>query len=488
MKNNLIRASGILGIVLGVAAPVIISIYPTRTLLNTALAGIALILLLVFFVFHYEAFKAFSRKRSTHLGLNSILMIVLFLFIAVVFNLIARQHYFRLDLSSTASYSLAPQTRNVVRKLDSELMITVFSQEGSPAFRKAEDLLEGYRYLNKNIIYSVLDLDRAPLLAKQYGVSRYDSVVVKDGGNPVVAQGISEETITNAIIKATRKTRKSIYFITGHGERDPKGTGREGMSKAAGRLNAVGYDTPALLLGAVPEDADLLVIAGPKGGYSTDELRKLEEFLSKGGRLLVLSDPGYDITPITGKAGIGLDDAIILDPSSNLDGKDERVPLVSVYPESPVTRDFKMSSAFPGVAPVITGSRTTEYEYFTLVGSSQQSRLSRSGKGADEPGQHVIGAVAIARKGKAVVMVFGDSDFASNAFFDVAGNGNLFLNAVNWMAGEEELVSILPGKDDFVPLYLTPEQGKGIMYLSVLGIPLTVFGFGFLIWVRRRKL
>ncbi len=494
MRNNLIRISGVLGIVLGIAAAVIISIYPSKTLLNTALAGIALILLLVFFVFHYEAFKAFSRKRSTHLGLNSILMIVLFLFIAVVFNLIARQHYFRFDLSSTASYSLAAQTRSVVSKLDSELMITVFSQEGSTTFKRAGELLEGYRHLNKNIVYSVLDLDRAPLLAKEYGVSQYDSIVVKGEGGPVVVQGISEETITNAVIKATRRTAKNkkIYFITGHGERDPNGSGREGMSKAVSRLKSIGYEAHAMSLAAVkdvPEDAAVLVMAGPREKLSSDEAAKLDNFTARGGRLIALLESRYDPPEILVRAGINLRGGVVVDPSSNLGGKDEKIPLVSKYPDTPVTRDFKLSTVYPGAAPLLVGGKERDYEYFTVVSASPDSRLMKDGKLIPgEKGEHVIAAAAGSRKGKSILMAFGDSDFASNAFFDVLGNGNLFLNCVNWMAEEGELVSITPRKDDFIPLYITPEQGRVIMYASVLGIPLSVFGLGLFIWVRRRRL
>ena len=85
-------------------------------------------------------------------------------------------------------------------------------------------------------------------------------------------------------------------------------------------------------------------------------------------------------------------------------------------------------------------------------------------------------------------MVFGDSDFTSNAFLDVAGNGNLFLNCVSWMTGEGELVSIAPRKDDFVPLYLTPEQARALFSLCVIGVPLSVLIAGLFVWVRRRSL
>ena len=85
-------------------------------------------------------------------------------------------------------------------------------------------------------------------------------------------------------------------------------------------------------------------------------------------------------------------------------------------------------------------------------------------------------------------MVFGDSDFASNAFFDVAGNGNLILNCINWLVEQRDLVSLTPRIDDFLPLYLTPEQARALFYLCVIGIPLSVLAAGLFTWVRRRRL
>ncbi len=491
MRTNLIKISGILGLILGLTAVITVSTFPSRNLLNAILTGFALILLLIFFVFHFETFKTFSKKRSTQLGLNSILMIALFVFIAVVFNLMARQYYLRVDLSATSSYSLAPQTVNIVEKLESETRVTVFGQESSPTFKKAKELLEGYRYLNRNIVYSVVDLDRAPLLASDFGVNQYDSIVVKGKENSVVVQGIDEETITNAIIKATREIRKKIYFITGHGERDIKDNSRDGLSKALESLLSIGYEVYTLTLfsvEAVPDDADLLVIAGPREKFSKEDFIKIDKYMAQGGKLAAMFDPGYDASGISGKAGIRLRDTMVIDSSSNLSGKDEKVPLISSYPDTPVTRDFKLSTVYPGVAPLQVGGLERIYEYFTIVITSPNSRLMKDGKIINEEGEYVLAAVAGSREGKDIIMVFGDSDFASNAFFDVAGNGNLFLNSINWMAEEGELISITPRKDDFIPLYLTPGQSKAIMYVSVVCIPFSVFGLGLFIWWRRRRL
>jgi hypothetical protein len=202
---------------------------------------------------------------------------------------------------------------------------------------------------------------------------------------------------------------------------------------------------------------------------------------------MVMLDPGFDAAGISGLGGIWFDNSLVIDSSFNLGGRDEKIPLVSEYPETPVTENFTLSTVFPGVSALkVIGEKN--YQNFIFVKSSSSSRLLRNGEVAGTGGGYALAAASGQSDGNNAFMLIGDSDFASNAFFDVAGNGNLFLNCINWIAAEEDLISIAPRKDEFVPLYLTPEQGRVIMYVSVVGIPLSVFGLGLVTWWRRRRL
>ncbi|UCH80046.1 MAG: GldG family protein, partial [Nitrospiraceae bacterium] len=384
-----------------------------------------------------------------------------------------------------------PQTVQVVRQLGSTVHIRVFGQESSPSFNRAKKLLESYRYVSRNVMYSIVDLDRAPLLAKEFGIDQYDSIVVESSGNHVVVYGISEESITNGIIKATREIRKKIYFLTGHGENDIQDNGRNGMSRAVSRLSALGYELTTLVLGrgeAVPDDADLLVIAGPKERFSDQDLIKINKFITQDGKILGLFDPGFDPSPIIGGTGIQMLKGQITDPSSNLGGRDVMVPLVSSYPDTPITRNFTLSSVFPGVAPLETGAFPDVYEYFTIASTSPESTVIDEGIAVSGKGEHIIAAAAGSVSGKDIMVVFGDADFVTNAFFDVVGNGNFFLNSVNWILEEGDLISIIPQRDDFIPLYITPQQARVLFYISVIALPLSVFALGFNVWRKRKVL
>ncbi len=490
MKNVIPKISGLLGIVSGGASAVTAVLYPHKAGMNALFATLSLFLVLVFFISYFDVFMQFSRKRSTRMGLNSIVMICSFLFIIILANLIARQYYLRADWSSTARYSLSPQTKDVVRRLDHPVRVTVFSQENTAPYKKAIELLEGYRYVNPNIVFSVVDLDREPILAREHGIGRYNMAFVKGMTAEIVSEGIDEQTITNAIINVTRKTRQTVYFTSGHGEHDASSEGREGMSKAAARLTSIGYRVKALQISgidAVPADAGVVIIAGPRASFPVRDAKKLETFLSGGGKVLALLDPGYDPDLISGKAGIGLGAGIIIDPASNLGGRNEAVPLVSTYQESPATRDFRLSTAYPEAAPLQL-SKKKSYDYITIVQTPPTSRLVNRGKVIDSGGNYIMAAAAGSKNGRDILVVFGDSDFASNGSFAMEGNGNLFLNCVNWLAGEAELVSIAPTKDDFVPLYLAQGQNSLILVVSLVLLPGAVVFSGALVWWRRHRL
>jgi ABC-type uncharacterized transport system involved in gliding motility auxiliary subunit len=84
------------------------------------------------------------------------------------------------------------------------------------------------------------------------------------------------------------------------------------------------------------------------------------------------------------------------------------------------------------------------------------------------------------------VVVFGDSDFATNAYGGVPGNPNLFANAVSWLAQQENLIAIRPKAPDDRRVTMTARQQQMVAVTSVLVMPLLVFAAGIYTWWRRR--
>jgi hypothetical protein len=350
-------------------------------------------------------------------------------------------------------------------------------------------------YENKHIVYNLYDLDRVPVLAREMGVDSYETVVVENGERRLTGGGSDEMTITNLIIRATRDEEKWIYFLEGHGERSIRDEGRGGYSVAAEKLMETGFMVESFSLLAtkqVPVGADVVVVTSPVTAFSENEGETLAAWAKDGGRLMVLADDSDAANSLLPRLGLVVVEGALLDPI-NLGGDDLSVPLVSSYTDSPVTAGFGLSTVYPGAFALGkggTGKKGTEYLKFARTSERSWIDTDRDGKmGSDEKyGPHTVG-VMLQHKGTMASMVaFGDADFASNAFFNVAGNGNLFLNAVNWLADQSGLVSIIPGKAQFLPMYVTKEQSRIVFIAAVVFMPLVIVIAGIATWVLRRRL
>jgi len=431
------------------------------------------------------------RRRSTQLGLNTLLMILFFVGIVAIFNLIISRWYFRYDLSSTRSFTLSPQTGEVLRALDRDIEILAFIQATERNYKTVHALLDGYRYINYRIDYSIYDLDSVPALAQKYGIKDYDVFVITDGKKSLKGDGINERNLTNGIIRFTRKEEKKIYFIQGYGERRITDTHRGGISQAAQGLRDTGYDVRTLNLKAVqaiPEDAPVVVIAGPRAEYSEDDLQKIRRYLQNGRVILMVDHDGERMEPILMGYGLSLSKNIVVDEKNHLAGAGPSVPLVDEYPPSDITSNFNLTSFFPTTMAISRLSGLGMwYEYTEVIRTSKGSHVEDS-PGRDNGEQPVIGMMVRAKETGAILMVIGDSDFITNEYIDIAGNGNLFRNIVSYLAGETDIVSIEPVKTGFVPLYITDEEVKRITYIFGISLPLLILLSGGIIWLRRRRL
>jgi len=336
------RIIGITGFFLGVATIVIATVYPARTAEITILAIAASGLLIWFFISHFDVLRNFSSRRTAYLRLNTVLMIVFFIFIVTLLNLIANQYYFRYDYSTAKKYSLAPQSRVVAKNIDSEIKVMFFGIERSKEFKTMYNLLESYRYLNRNIVYEMYDLDRVPLIAKKYSVKDYNTIVVTRGDRVTADIGADEQTITNILIRATRERVLNIGYLTGHNEHPLREDSRSGYSRIAGMMEDLGYNVhPVNLLseGGVPWKTDVLIIASPEEALTDRENEMLLEYRKRGGKFLILINSPRQLRPFLGSLGLGVSKYPIYD-AQNVAGTDPSAPVVTKYYNSPVTRNF----------------------------------------------------------------------------------------------------------------------------------------------------
>jgi ABC-type uncharacterized transport system involved in gliding motility auxiliary subunit len=237
----------------------------------------------------------------------------------------------------------------------------------------------------------------------------------------------------------------------------------------------------------------VLVVAGPKAALLPQEIAAIRAYLEAGGHGLFMLDPFVrtGLEPVLRDYGIVADDNIVIDEASHF-WADVSAPAVSDYNRHQITRELPLTF-FPGTRSLSpTPERVPGTSVVPLVNSSKKS-WGQSNRvkiefteGRDEPGPMTMMVVALRREPRSRIAVVGDSDFATNSFFHIMGNGALFLNTVNFLAAQDSLIGIQPRTHDLPRINLTNRQMKGTVLLSMILVPAVVAVIGTAVWWRQR--
>jgi ABC-type uncharacterized transport system involved in gliding motility auxiliary subunit len=449
-------------------------------------------------------------------------MISLMALIVLVSGAISYRHNWRKDFTENKRHSLSEQTTNVLRDLDVDVKATAFVRQGGSDHEVLKTLFELYEYESKRIEVEIIDPDLNPGRAGEYEIGRYRPPVVffetKSGRETITI--IDEEQATNALIKLSRGAKKAVYFLTGHGERALESDADADMSAVKKLLEDKHYEPRELLLlraEAVPEDCAILVVGGPKKDLVESELDAMKGYIDRGGRMLFLIDPetAPSLGPFLEPYGITLGDDIVIDRLSRLFGGDYLMPIPTEYSAHPITSAFNIAPFFPVVRSVsaeeVPGARTS-WLLRTGERSWAETNIEALKRGEadldpdDTPGPISLAAVSeidapeptpdqaaeqapdrIGDDSKAAIVVFGDSDFVSNARINLSGNADLFMNVIYWLGREETLIAIPPRKKDSAPLVLSATEARMLFALPVFVLPGAVLAVGVFIFIRRSR-
>ena len=464
--------------------------------------------------------------RQARYGTLAGASVLVVLGILVAVNYIGARQNKRWDVTATKSFSLSDQTRQVLSKLDSPMQILVFAQE--PEFTRFQDKLKEYEYVSKQVSTQYIDPDKRPAVARQNAVQQYGTIVFNYNGRSERVTTDNEQDITNGIIKVVTGQQKKVYFTQGHGERDTEAAEPNGYNAIAGALGRENYTLDKVVLaqsGAVPDDAAVVVVAGPRADFFPGEIDALKTYLNKAGKLLLELDPPekVDSAPLTNLIALARDwgmdvgNNVVVDISGmgRLIGTDASVPVAANYPNHPITQAFKFLTAFPlarSVSPAPGGANGHFPQSFIETGdrswaeSDIKSLLTTGEVKLDETLGDKKGPVSIAAavtaplasaapkpgdapdapKPETRVAVIGDSDFAANSGIGIQGNRDLFMNTIGWLSQQESLIAIRPREADDRRLTLTATQQSNLMWLSLVIIPAFIFGTGVYTWWQRR--
>jgi hypothetical protein len=350
-------------------------------------------------------------------------------------------------------------------------------------------------------------------------------------GREAVFRG--EDALTSAIAELLDERRHRVYFVTGHGE-GSTGGGPSDYSTAADALRGMNFEAADLKLAearGVPDDADVVVIAGPTrpiptGGPGVDELKAIGDHLDRGGGLLVLLDnlvlnPGHSasgIERVLAGYGVGVrQDVVAAGPESVLVdlGSGRRVlntrgwtiGLPSAFHE--VSRPLAAHRAFLFQACCLEETRARKEGYMTWRllegddrswGEKDPSRSAAYDEDADLAGPTILALAVsasheegeLAVENPAKIVVFSDADFLSNQFMEspnyrYSANMSVFLNAVNWMVGRRENIGIEPKERQRRTAVITPRRRSRLFWGVVVGPAVLMVVLGIVVWRMRSR-
>ncbi len=480
-----------------------------------------------------DRMRSSGSRRAGKYGSNAILNAALSILILAALGFLSARYTHRFDVSETGVHTMSLQTTELLENLDENVSIMAFFTEAeAPPVR---DLLDRYDYASEQIDLRFVDPNAEPGLVESLEISSDDLArgVVRlslDTGEALSLTEFSEPAVTNAIRKLSMSTGKKVYFLTGHNERsiesgagsdspspfggasDPAGhvASPDAFDRAAQALRNETYEVETLLLATmaeVPADASALIIAGPTQRLFANEMETLRRYVEGGGSLFVAIDPRSqtDLYDLLEGWGILLGDDVVVDRALAVFGQ-ATTPIAGEYDgRHPITKLLREPTLFPRVRSVEV-DEAFRSGYTDLAKTGPESWAERdleawrtTGR-AEYGAEDLLGPVPIAIAGTprieageggesrsaGRIVVFGDSDFATNEFIDTLRNRDLFINSINWLAGDIEQITVRPNVARASSFQMSQAEFRGIQYLSLFVLPEAIAIFGVIVWWRRR--
>ncbi|HET8551527.1 MAG TPA: GldG family protein [Gammaproteobacteria bacterium] len=476
-----------------------------------------------------------TPKLKIGLRMQNLVFVVLLLAIAGALAYLTRTYVWQADWTAGGRNSLTDASVKLLKTLDGPVTITAFARDNGQLRDAIRRFIGKYQRADSKITLKFVNPDTEPARVRDLGITSNGELYVQYQGRSDKVSQLTEPALTNALLKIARASASKVVFLTGHGERSPKGHANFDYGQFAKALKAKGFKVATLNLTTspkIPADTALLVIASPQANYLPGEVKLIQDYVAGGGNLLWMHDPGplHGLAPLAKALDVHFMKGTIVDATSRLFGvQDVRWLVLAKYPPSEITRHLDIETLIPGATAVQPGPdekwRATPF----LKSRSLPRSWLESGKlegeikfdkdAGDQGGPLDIG-ITLARplaalkkvakagtakdkkdpsakadppakadpsQGDQRVVVIGDGDFLANAYLGNGGNLDLGLNIFNWLSGNDNFIDINvpPAPDKHLVLSQVGQSLLGGGFL--IALPLLLLLYGGLIWFRRRR-
>ena len=451
-----------------------------------------------------------ASARGTHFAAVTILSALLLAAVLGAATWMAQRRPLALDVTRQRIHTLSPDTVATLASLPGDVEVLAFFRPDDAGFAPAQEILRRYAERSPRFRFTLVDPYASPELVRRHGIS--DSgprVVVALGPETAWLRDLSEESLTNALVRVSHPGKRRVYFTQSHGEGSPSDASRMGWSLAARALEKENLELAPLALlstAEVPADAAAVLVVGPRKAFLDPEVAALQAFAARGGHLGLFLEPEVEagLDPLLSGLGIEAGNDMVVDPNplSRLAGATPVMPVLYPSAAHPVSEPLsEVGVVFP-TARSLVALRGAPFRPVPLALTSASAwaesdvrsvfagtaRLGEGEKVGPVPlAMAVQGPVPGTPPRELRAIVAGDSDFFSNGYLHLLGNRDLFLSMVSWLAERDDRLVIRPRAREGSRLTLTEGQVGALKFLAIDVVPVLLLLAGLVVWMSRRE-
>ncbi|HYD32944.1 MAG TPA: GldG family protein [Methylophilaceae bacterium] len=450
-----------------------------------------------------------NRKLRFQLFMQNSFFVLLFLALVGLIGYLTKEYNVARDITQSTRNTLSKGSLDVLKQLDGPVNIRVFVSQDDQYRKTIHDFMSRYQRSKPDIKVEFINPAEFPKLAQDEGIKAEGELVVEyQKRSEHLIPPYVEQDMTNLLVRLARTRQQAVMYLDGHGERNLIGLKNHDLGEFGRQLEKRGFKlaNPDLTLAQqVPSNGAMLVIASPQIDIPDVEVQKILEYIKAGGNVLWLLDDEklHGLQPVAEYLGLEITPGMVIDMSSSQYGADPKIAFANQYADHAITKNFMLRTLFPE-ARKVDAQDSFEYGWKVtrLIDVAPNGWYETGPVGAkvsfdeksDIPGPVNV-ALALERvygkKGQRVVIV-GNANFLSNTFLANGGNLDLGINMVNWLAGDERLITIQPKPIKDVNVIIPSDPVGKIMAALVffgfrLVLPIALLVAGVVIWWRRRK-